>query len=229
MPATGFPVHPSSFHPPLPRVPVPIASFLPWAPLANSSQHSIMAPGEATTSSSSGLTGRQLHAETASPAQGLGEGGSWMDGPQQAQACSDVGIVLCTLQRRRLRPEGLGDLGGEKSMPGRGAVSDLGPDPDPRSRMLSSDVHMARLLPKMSRNPPNLSLLPFPLPAVPSWSLSQEEPYRALSFGGEGNLTPLTPSLLWHPCSVPLPASWPHGLRLSCPRWLGLQQAQFCP
>lgn len=141
---------PPSFHPPLPCV--PIESFLPWAPLANSSQHSLMAPGEATTSSSSGLTGRQLHAETASPAQGLGEGGSWMDGTQQAQACSDVGTVLCTLQRRRLRPEGLGDLGGEKSMPGLGAVSDLGPDPDPCSRMLSSDMHMARLLPKVSRN-----------------------------------------------------------------------------
>lgn len=53
-----------------------------------------------------------------------------MEGPQQAQACSDVEIVPCILRKGRRRPEDLGDRDGEQGT-GLGAASDLGPDSVP--------------------------------------------------------------------------------------------------
>lgn len=76
------------------------------------------APREAATSSGSGLMGlrgRRLHAETASPAQGLGESGGWLEGTQKAQACSDVENVPCIVQKGSWRPEDLGDSGVESN------------------------------------------------------------------------------------------------------------------
>lgn len=117
--AKGFPVHPlllpSPTSPPPHRMLPPLDSA--WK-LQPALLKGTPAPREAATSSSSGLmglTGRRLHAETASPAQGLGESGGWMEGPQKAQACSDVESVPCIVQKGRWRPEDLGDSGVESN------------------------------------------------------------------------------------------------------------------
>lgn len=73
-----------------------------------------------------------------------------MEGPQPAQACSDVEIVPCIVQKGRQRPEDLGDRNREQCT-GLGAVSELGPVPPTVECPVVMWVQQG-VLPSMSRS-----------------------------------------------------------------------------